>query len=126
MKENYKFPTKEELDALKLNWKRYLLPAISVIVFAWACQGEGDSWFYSFFYGCFVTFALLLPSYIKLRIKGYICYGLVLLVALALFLYLVKGVYQRETLCFDRCRYRNTIKQIQYFFFRSGVSEKFQ
>lgn len=71
---------------------RYLLPAISVIVFAWACQGEGDSWFYSFFYGCFVTFALLLPSYIKLRIKGYICYGLVLLVALALFLYLVKGV----------------------------------
>ena len=28
MKENYKFPTKEELDALKLNWKRYLLPAI--------------------------------------------------------------------------------------------------
>ena len=28
MKENYTFPTKEELDALKLNWRRYLLPAI--------------------------------------------------------------------------------------------------
>ena len=28
MKENYTFPTKEELDALKLNWKRYLLPSI--------------------------------------------------------------------------------------------------
>ena len=28
MKEEYTFPTKAELDALQLNWKRYLLPAI--------------------------------------------------------------------------------------------------
>lgn len=71
---------------------RFLLPAVSIIVFAWSYKGEGDSWFYSFFYGCFVTFALLLPSYIKLGIKGYVCYGLVLFVALALFLSLVEDV----------------------------------
>ena len=28
MKQPYTFPTREELDAVKLNWKRYLLPAI--------------------------------------------------------------------------------------------------
>jgi len=28
MTEKYTFPTREELDSLKLNWKRYLLPAI--------------------------------------------------------------------------------------------------
>ena len=71
---------------------RFLLPAVSIIVFAWIYKGEGDSWLYSFFYGCFVTFALLLPSYIRLGIKGYVCYGLVLLGTLALFLSLVKGV----------------------------------
>ncbi|MBQ7413431.1 MAG: phosphatidylserine decarboxylase [Alphaproteobacteria bacterium] len=28
MKQNYSFPTQAELDAVKLNWKRYLFPAI--------------------------------------------------------------------------------------------------
>ena len=28
MKQNYTLPTREEIDAVKLNWKRYLLPAI--------------------------------------------------------------------------------------------------
>ena len=28
MKQNYTLPTKEEINAVKLNWKRYLLPAI--------------------------------------------------------------------------------------------------
>ena len=71
---------------------RCLLPAISIIVFAWAYQGEGDLWLHSFFYGCFVTFMLLLPSYIKLGKKGYICFGLVLWFGAALFLWQVKDV----------------------------------
>lgn len=71
---------------------RFLLPAISVILFAWIYQGDGNSWLVSFFYGCFVTFMLLLPSYIKLGIKGYICFGLVLWFGAALFLWQAKDL----------------------------------
>ena len=69
-----------------------LLPFISIISFTLIFQSEGNSWFESFFYGCFVTFMLLLPSYIKLGIKGYICFGLILWVGVTLFLWQVKDM----------------------------------